>query len=312
VSAQPFDRCWILSGPTGSGKSQFALQLAEYANAEIIAMDSMTLYRGMDIGTAKPSAEERRLVPHHLLDALEPWESASVAWWLELAAECCHDIEARGKRALIVGGTPLYLKALLFGLFSGPPADHEMRQELEREAEEHGVPELHRRLGEVDPDAAARLHPNDLRRIVRALEVFRLTGKPISLLQEQWQKELPAQSAIGCWWLDRPRAELFERINARVEKMIEAGWVEEARRLRDLPKPLSRQARQALGYEELFDYLDGKFDLKTTVELIQTHSRQFAKRQLTWFRHLPQCKPIPLSREEMMDVRDFLKTETNQ
>jgi tRNA dimethylallyltransferase len=305
TTLHPFHRCWILSGPTGSGKSAFALRLAEQANAEIIAMDSMTLYRGMDIGTAKPSAEECRRVPHHLLDVLDPWESASVAWWLERAAECCRDIEARGKRALFVGGTPLYLKALLFGLFSGPPADHELRQRLEHEAGEHGVPQLHRRLAEVDPAAATKLHPNDLRRIVRALEVFELTGKPISQLQEQWRKESQPGPEFRCWWLDRPRAELFQRINARVEKMIEAGWVEESRRLRDLPRPLSTQAGHALGYEELFDYLEGKVDLMTTIDLIQTHSRQFAKRQLTWFRHLPQCKPVAVSGDEMPDIGSF-------
>jgi tRNA dimethylallyltransferase len=180
-----------------------------------------------------------------------------------------------------------------------------LRQRLEREAEEHGMPHLHRRLVEVDPVAAARLHPNDLRRIVRALEVFRLTGKPISQLQEQWRKESQPGPELRCWWLERPRPELFQRINARVEKMIDAGWIDEARRLRELPKPLSRQARQALGYDELFEYLDCKFDLKTTVELIQTHSRQFAKRQLTWFRHLPQCKPITVNGEQTPDVRIF-------
>jgi len=301
-----FRRSWILSGPTGSGKSELALQLAERANAEIVAMDSMTLYRGMDIGTAKPSAEERRRVQHHLLDVLDPWESAIVAWWPERAAESCCEIEARGKRVLFVGGTPLYRKALLFGLFAGPPADYDFRQRLEREAEESGVPHLHRRLAEVDPSTASRLHPNDLRRIVRALEVWELTGKPISDFQEQWRED-GGESELHshCWWLNRPRVELFGHINARVEKMIAAGWIDEAGRLRELPKPLSRQARQALGYEELFDHLDGRFDLKAAIELIQTRSRQFAKRQLTWFRSLPQCRPIPVSGESFPDIREF-------
>src|SRR6516165_1366549 len=222
VSAQPFDRCWILSGPTGSGKSQFALQLAEFGNAEIIAMDSMTLYRGMDIGTAKPSAEERRRVPHHLLDVLEPWESASVAWWLERAAECCRDIEARGKRALFVGGTPLYLKALLLGLFEGPPADSQLRRRLAEEARRDGVQVLHARLAKVDPASAARLHVNDVRRVIRALEVWELTGRPISAWQTQWDgaKHPHDDPPSRCLWLDLPRAELYARINARVERMI--------------------------------------------------------------------------------------------
>src|SRR5262249_34692198 len=156
------------------------------------------------------------------------------------------------------------------------------------------------------PPTAARLHPNDLRRIVRALEVWELTGKPISDFQEQWRKQgTESELHSHCRWLNRPRAELFGRIDARVEKMIAAGWIDEARRLRELPKPLSRQARQALGYEELFNHLGGKYDLKTAVELIQTHSRQFAKRQLTWFRSLPQCRPIPVSGESFPDVREF-------
>src|SRR5262245_61176090 len=175
-----FQNALVLTGPTGSGKSQLAVELAERLGAEIISMDSMTLYRGMDIGTAKPGPEERCRVPHHLLDVLDPWESANVAWWLEQAAECCRDIEGRGKRALFVGGTPLYLKALLRGLFEGPPADLELRRQLLDEARRAGPQSLHGRLAQVDPVAAAWLHPNNLRRIVRALEVWQLTGKPIS------------------------------------------------------------------------------------------------------------------------------------
>jgi tRNA dimethylallyltransferase len=283
-----FRAAFVLTGPTGSGKSQLALELAEQHHAEIVSMDSMALYRGMDIGTAKPSAADRRRVPHHLIDVLDPWQAASVAWWLAQARACLADIHQRGRRALVVGGTPLYLKALLQGLFDGPPADAGLRQRLTHEAEQHGGAALHVRLAAVDPVSAARLHPNDLRRVVRALEVFELTGRPISAWQQQWSAAPSAAPRVV--WLDLPRAELYERINRRVERMFSDGLVEEVRALRALPKPLSRAAGQALGYKEVFAYLDGGATLADTVALVQTRSRQFAKRQVTWFRHLPNCR----------------------
>ena len=286
-----FRHALILTGPTGSGKSRLALTLAERLGAEIVSMDSMALYRHMDVGTAKPSAEDRRRVPHHLIDVLEPWEPASVAWWLARAADCCRDVEARGRRALFVGGTPLYLKALLHGLFDGPPADEALRRRLTDEAERDGREALHRRLAAVDPASAARLHPNDLRRTVRALEVWELTGRPISAWQTQWAAA-PDLPPDHCLCLDLPRPELYRRIDARVEAMIAGGWLDEARALRALGRPLSREAAQALGYRELFDHLDGRATLEETVALIQTRSRQFAKRQLTWFRHLGGCRMV--------------------
>jgi tRNA dimethylallyltransferase len=321
-----FPRVLILTGPTGSGKSRLAIDLAERLDAEIVSMDSMALYRRMDVGTAKPSADERRRVPHHLLDVLDPWESASVAWWLERAIACCHDISARGKRPLIVGGTPLYLKALLCGLFDGPPADETLRRRLSEEASTLGGPSLHARLAAIDPVSAARLHPNDLRRVIRALEVWELTGRPISTWQTQWrpsqesgvrnqesgirsqesgafpltpdsclltpEAERLTPAAERCLCLDLPRVELYARIDARVERMIAEGLVEEVRALRQLERPLSREAAQALGYKEMFEHLDGQVSLEETVRRIQTRSRNFAKRQLTWFRRLSPCRPI--------------------
>jgi tRNA dimethylallyltransferase len=291
--APPFDEALILTGPTGSGKSRLALELAERLGAEIVSMDSMALYRGMDVGTAKPSAEDRRRIPHHLLDVLDPWEAASVAWWLERATSSCRDILARGRRPLVVGGTPLYLKALLYGLFDGPPADPAVRRRLEAEAEQSGREVLHERLARIDPASAARLHPRDLRRVVRALEVWELTGRPLSAWQTQWRADRPPDSGgiPRALWLNLPRQVLYERIDARVRRMIDEGLVEEVRALRALPRPLSREAAQALGYKEMFDYLDGQANLDHTIRLIQTRSRQFAKRQLTWFRHLPECRP---------------------
>jgi tRNA dimethylallyltransferase len=294
ASANPLcDPCrnaLILTGPTGSGKSRLALDLAERLGAEIVAMDSMTLYRHMDIGTAKPRPAEQQRVPHHLLDALEPWESASVAWWLDRARDCCRDIENRGKRVLFVGGTPLYLKTLLCGLFDGPPASEALRDRLAAEAKEYGCQVLHNRLATVDPVSASRLHVNDVRRVIRALEVWELTGQPISGLQVQWR--MPEETVLSrekprCLCLDLPRPVLYERINARVWRMIQDGLVEEARALRRLDRPLSREAARAVSYEEIFRHLDGELSLEEAVALIQMRSRNLAKRQLTWFRRLP-------------------------
>jgi tRNA dimethylallyltransferase len=309
---EPFQNRLILTGPTGSGKSTLSLELAERLKAEIISMDSMALYRGMDIGTAKPDATARRRVPHHLLDVLDPWESASVAWWLKEAAACVRAIELRGKQALFVGGTPMYLKALLRGLFDGPAADEAVRQRLFQEAEVQGGEALHRRLARVDPVTAARLHVHDLRRVIRALEVWELTGTPISHWQQQWRRQptpvsaLPAATAdsrpvlapgekphtFPVLVLDLPRTQLYARIDGRVKEMMDAGLLDEVRALRQLPRPLSREAAQALGYKELFEYLEGRCPLDEAVTRIQTRSRQFAKRQLSWFRHLPECRLV--------------------
>jgi tRNA dimethylallyltransferase len=288
----PFASARVLTGPTGAGKTRLALEIAARLEAEIVSMDSMAVYRGMDIGTAKPTAAERGAIAHHLIDVLDPWESASVAWWLEQAALICNDIVRRGKTPLFVGGTPLYLKALIFGLFAGPAADETLRRRLAEDAERLGAHSLHGRLQKVDPQAAARIHANDMRRVIRALEVFELTGRPISAWQTEWAAPAPLHGEPAIHWIDWPRAELYERIDRRVEAMFALGLVDEVRRLRSLPKPLSREARQALGYREVLDHLDGKLPLPDTIAAVKTHSRQFAKRQLTWFRRLPGCFPV--------------------
>jgi tRNA dimethylallyltransferase len=300
VDPEIFSQALVLSGPTGSGKTRLGLEIAERLNAEIVSMDSMALYRGMDIGTAKAGLEERRRVRHHLLDVLDPWESASVAWWLERAADCCREIESRGKQVLFVGGTPLYLKALLRGLFKGPPGHPELRRRLREEADQHGSPMLHRRLAVVDPVSADRVHPHDIRRIIRALEVHQLTGRPISAWQQQWDRQDRgsrmedggSSNDDRCVWLDVPRDELYRAIDARVRTMVETGLVEEVKQLRSLPRPLSKEATQALGYKEMLNHLDGRAGLEETIVKIQTRSRNFAKRQISWFRHLLECRPI--------------------
>lgn len=289
---------WFLTGPTASGKSGLGVEAARRLNAEIVAMDSMTLYRGMDVGTDKPTRAQRDAVPHHLVDVLEPWESASVDLYLRLADRAALEILARGKRPLFVGGAPLYLKACLRGIFEGPPADPELRKSLEREAADAGAPELHRRLRSIDPAAAARILPGDLRRIVRALEVYHATGRPISEWQTEFRRKASPTPPVAC--IVRPREEQHRRINERVVRMLEAGWVEEVRRLMsEAPQRRpGRSARQAVGYEEIVLHLEGRLSRAEMVDRIQTRTRQFYKRQMTWFRHIEECVWIETSEQE--------------
>ncbi len=283
----------VLAGPTASGKTALALRLAEACRAEIIALDSMTLYRGMDIGTAKPNLEERQRIPHHLIDVLDPWEDASVAWWLERALAAAREIQERSNRVLFVGGTGLYLKALLCGLFDGPGANDQVRLRLEAEAAEPGGAErLIRRLQEVDPASAQRLHANDQRRIIRTLEVWETTGQPLSSWQKEWASDAEPETRPTVFWLDIPRPLLHQRINDRVLDMLNRGWLQEARNLQKRDRPLGNTASQALGYRELFIHLDGEISLEEAATRIQARTRQFAKRQVTWFRHLPGCQAV--------------------
>jgi tRNA dimethylallyltransferase len=286
---------WFLTGPTASGKSAVGIELARQIGAEIISLDSMALYRGMDIGTAKPTADERQLIPHHLIDTLDPSEEFSVAQYLEATTTAADEIVSRGKQVLFVGGTPLYLKALLRGLFSGPPADWRLRRELEESARLEGPRALHGRLAKIDPAAAAKLHPNDLRRIIRALEVHEVTGQPISGFQRQFAQ---GRTADQCkvFVLDWPRDTLENRIRQRVDAMFAAGLAEEVTRIAAGPSGgLSRTASQALGYREVLEYLDGQRGLAATLELVKLRTRQFAKRQLTWFRSLSECRWVAVS-----------------
>lgn len=306
-----FADCWFLTGPTASGKTRLALELARRLNCEIVAMDSMTLYRGMDVGTAKPTAPERARVAHHLIDVLEPTEPASVDWYLRHASKARAEIRSRGRQPLFVGGTPLYLKALLRGLFSGPSADPLFRARMEAEAHAVGGDELHRRLAKVDPVAAGRIASGDLRRIVRALEVFEQTGRPIS----DWQREfgLPTSPAprVACLWLARP--ELYRRINERVLAMFAAGWTQEVRLLRERHGRLGREASQAVGYREILGHLEGQGTLEETIACIQQRSRRFAKHQQTWFRHMEEIVRFDVDPAEPADaiVRRLAEFFTN-
>lgn len=289
-------RAIYLTGPTAVGKTAVGVALARRLGAEVIAMDSMTIYRGMDIGTAKPTLAERGGVPHHLIDVVEPWESASVAEYRDWARAVVEAVEGRGKRALFVGGTALYLKTLLRGLFDGPGTDPELRSRLDQEADAHGEAVLHARLTALDPVAAARLHPHDRRRIIRALEVIELTGQPLSALQVE--HHWPAPTGVQVYALELPRATLYDRINRRVPAFFDSGLVEEVRGLQAGARPMSLAAAQGIGYREVIAMLAGQANLAETIDSIQTRSRQFAKRQATWFRGLEEVQPFPIAPEE--------------
>jgi tRNA dimethylallyltransferase len=281
----PLADCWFLTGSTASGKSALGVQLARELNGEILSVDSMAIYRHMDIGTAKATPAEQGGIPHHLLDLRDPHEEFSVAQYLRAALAAVDEIRARGKTPVFVGGTPLYLKTLLRGLFEGPPADWTLREELEEEARAKSWDTLYTRLEQVDPAAAARIERNDQRRIVRALEVYELTGTPLSELQQQFERETPAEQ-LRVFLLDWPRPQMHQRINARVEQMITAGLIAETETLLKLPQGLGRTALQAVGYAEIREHLSGQKTLKEAVMRIQARTRQFAKRQMTWFRSL--------------------------
>ncbi len=288
--------CWYLTGPTAAGKTSVGLELARQINAEIVSLDSMAVYRGMDIGTAKPTSAERTIVPHHLIDIVDPDCDYSLAQYVEAARLVASDIRGRDCEVLFVGGTPLYLKALLRGIFDGPPADWQFREELKAELDRVGAEALHVRLREVDPLSATRLHPNDTRRIIRALEVHRLTGRPISEVQTQFDTGRRAEDC-RVFVLDRPRETLYRRINGRVGQMIESGFVDEVRQLQGRYPRMSRTASQAVGYREMIEHLERGNELDATIESIRQRTRQFAKRQATWFRSLSECRTLMQQKE---------------
>ena len=296
----------VILGPTASGKSALAHAVARAAGAQVLSVDSMTVYRGMNIGTAKPSTVERSEVPYHGLDLAEPTETFTVAQWLDMAerviARGHEGTEARrheGAEAgrvqqrapgntVLVGGTPLYFQALFHGMFEGPPADSQFREELAALS----TAELHARLVEVDPDAAARIHVNDRKRLTRALEVHQATGRPISALQTQWESPVPRYASVrfGLAW---PREELNRRINARVRQMIAAGWLEEVRALLGRHGGFSPTAAEAAGYSLLADVVRGQATQDDAIEQIKIKTRQLAKRQMTWFRRFEDVHWLP-------------------
>jgi tRNA dimethylallyltransferase len=275
----------VLLGPTAAGKSAVAISLAQQIGGEILSVDSMQVYKDMNIGTAKPTPAERQRIVHHGIDLTTPNQTFAVSQFVDLADQI---IATKTKPLIATGGTPLYYKSLFEGLFEGPSADPALRLRLSAEPPE----KLHQRLQQIDPAAALRIHVNDRRRLIRAIEVFELTGQPISSLQTDWSSGKPRHAAtwFGLKW---DKEILNRRTNARVKQMIEAGWLDETRDLLNRYGELSKTAAEATGYRELIDHLNGKIPLDDAIEKIKIATRQLARRQMKWFRQFPGVTWLP-------------------
>ena len=297
-------------GPTGVGKTSFGLRLAERFGGEIVNVDSVQLYRFVDIGSAKPTPEEQQRVPHHLVDILPPDEPYTAADFRRDALRAIADIDGRGLVPVVVGGTALYVRALLQGICEAPAADPAFREELVRRAAESGWPALHEELARVDPRAAERIHPNDRVRIERALEVLAVSGRPFSDIQQQHGFAEPSPRALRIG-LDIPRELLYERIDRRVLQMLESGWVEEVESLLAQGYDPGLKPLQAIGYRDVVRWVRGELDREEAVRLIQRDTRRFSRRQLTWFRKEPGtvwCDPRDGLTEDLEDrIRRFLR-----
>lgn len=283
-------------GPTATGKSSLALHLAQKCGGEIISADSVQVYRGLDIGSAKPSAEDRRRIPHHLMDILDPDQDYSASAFRDHADEIIRRLCRGNSPVFVVGGTGLYLKVLSRGLFRGPGGNPRLRQALRQKAEMEGSDSLHKELGQWDPAAASRIHPHDTFRLIRALEVYSLSRKPISQFQkEHGFRENPYRILkIG---LQCEREELYRSIEARMDEMMKKGWLDEVRSLLEKGYSPGLKSLQSLGYKRLVSHLLGKTELDRAVQLIKQDTRRFAKRQITWFRADPEIRWFPASRE---------------
>jgi len=293
------DRVIVLTGPTASGKSQLALELAEALQqrdgvaVEILSLDSIAVYRDMDIGTAKPTTQQRTRVRHHLIDLVSPDKSFSVAQYLQAAHATVQQVTQAGRRVMFVGGSPMYLKAVLRGFCPGPPADETFRRDVESEVQRTGPAALHQRLQQVDPLSASKIDPNDVRRMIRALEFARQTGRPISHHQVQFEVE-PRPGSGAVFAIQIPRPMLHERIAARVASMLNDGLVEEVDSLLARYGELSATAAQAVGYRELIAARTTGDDPFAAAEQIVTNTRRLARRQETWLRSFPEIRPVPV------------------
>ncbi len=277
----------IVCGPTGSGKTGFAIELARRLGGEIVGADSMQIYRYLDIGTAKPTQEEQAAAPHHMIDIVDPDRDFDAAAYEALATRIIRQIGDRGKIPFVVGGTGFYIKALLYGLFPKGPSDPNIRRELNQVAETEGSAALHRRLSSVDPDSAGRIHANDTYRIVRALEVHAVTGEPLSVFQQRhgFRKSRFKPLEIGLSW---PRPVLYDRINRRVDAMLKEGFLNEVRQLLARGYHRDLKSMQSLGYRHLAEVIEKEASLADATQALKRDHRRYAKRQMTWFRRRPE------------------------
>lgn len=282
----------LLAGPTAVGKSEIALELAERLGTDIISADSMQVYRYMDIGTAKPSKEDRSRAVHHLIDIVDPDEPFDAATYGELARSVIDDLIKQGKIPLVVGGTGLYMKVLIRGICNGAPGDSAVRNQLLEEIGKLGLESLYAELLRVDPEVGKKLHPNDRQRIVRALEVFRLTGRPLSYFQNRHQFQERFYPTVKIF-LYRERNALYDRIDQRALRMIDAGLVDEVRFLLEKGFGPDLKPMQSLGYKQIVRFILGKWSLDMAISEIQKETRRYAKRQITWFRGDPEFKWLP-------------------
>lgn len=311
------NRLICICGPTASGKTALSVALAKQLHTEIISADSMQIYRGMDIGTAKPTVAERQGVPHHLLDICEPNEPFSVARYVELADAAAQDILSREMTPIVVGGTGLYMDALIeCSTFSGDETDSMVRQKYQQIAATQGNLAVHAILAKVDPESAQRLHPNNLKRVIRALEVYEQTGMTIGEFNRKHKRPEPKYQAIKMGVCPAERQVLYDRIDQRVDQMLSAGLLEETRQLLN-QGALTGTAAQAIGYKELLTYLDGTDSLDTCVNLLKQRSRNYAKRQLTWLKRDDSIHWIYYNREDdfscvLQDATEYLQNQSVQ
>ena len=300
-------RLLVILGPTASGKSRLAMEIAGALDGEIVSSDSLQVYKHLDIGTAKPSLEERARAAHHLIDILEPDEEFNAGTFRREASSVIKSLSAAGKKIIVAGGTYLYVKALLSGLIEGLPADSGLRAALSKERLEHGTEHLYRRLVSIDPESASKIHPNDYIRTERALEVYELTGQKMSLLQSRHEFGVHNYEYVKIG-INVQREELRRRIDERVDGMISAGLVDEVRGLRSMGYGPGLKPMQSIGYKEINAYIDGEIGLERAVELIKRDTKRFAKRQMTWLRADEEIHwlDIPGDMEKVMEIAEIL------
>lgn len=300
----------IIAGPTGVGKTEISLKLAERINGEVISADSMQIYQYMDIGSAKASLEERERIPHHMIDFLSPFDSFTVSQYKDMAEKCIDDIISRGKVPIMVGGTGLYIDAVVKNMsFTEGGTDEGYRLELEKLAKEKGNEHVHHLLGEVDPISAEKIHANNLKKVIRALEVYKITKKPFSDFKDT--DEANPKYKISYFYLNKNRESLYNDIDRRVDIMVEAGLLEEVKMLREKGLDKSYMSMQGIGYKEILSYLEEQSTFEEAISLIKKRSRNYAKRQLTWFRHSPYA--VELNKDELSDaeIMNILETHAN-